>query len=552
MKKYKFLASLVLATVLLFSGTLAQAQAIPANNICSIIVLLGQLNVITPQQIITLNNALGCGNTPQPPGLPPGCTSTSGFSPTTGQSCGGGSTPDLASFSIVSPNRDTIWRNDTAGEWLTIKWKYAPGSIDGSARVRVDLVGTRYGLASGQRVDEGQVRINISPDIQPGRYQIKISDFDNGKIFAYSDYFTVTSGGTTGNRPPVVSGVSGPTVLRVGETGTWSVRASDPENQSLSYSVLWGDENLLAYSVAGPRTVSQSATFTHSYATPGNYSPNFTVTDSFGQSARTSLSVQVGGGNTPIPAPTVLLNVNGHVATGYDSPSVNIGSISTAVINWSSTPNATRCNTYGQGSLRLTDGTMWDFYNLPVSGSRTFQTSGQIDGLGNTITAATIGIQCWSNDFASSDSKGLVVSWSGGSTPPPPPLPTPQSSTISVERPRSGDNWRLGENREITWEDSGSTGFNYKVYVRGDSPASAYQLIGQTATNKLRWTVGPGGQFPVGSYRVEVIKDDGLGYNKNLSGQFTISSGGHASIYNEGQMANISSSIRSLLQLFGR
>src|SRR3989344_59397 len=36
-----------------------------------------------------------------------------------------------------------------------------------------------------------------------------------------------------GNQPPIISGVSGPTTLNVGQSGTWEVKASDPENSPL-------------------------------------------------------------------------------------------------------------------------------------------------------------------------------------------------------------------------------------------------------------------------------------------------------------------------------
>ncbi len=95
---------------------------------------------------------------------------------------------------------------------------------------------------------------------------------------------------------PVISGVSGPTTLKVGEQGTWLVTASDPNNGTLSYSVVWGDEgsmNALRQSEA----VSQTATFTHTYRSAGIYTPTFTVTSNAykgGQNAKTSVSVLVG------------------------------------------------------------------------------------------------------------------------------------------------------------------------------------------------------------------------------------------------------------------
>ncbi|MEK7585396.1 MAG: PKD domain-containing protein [Patescibacteria group bacterium] len=109
--------------------------------------------------------------------------------------------------------------------------------------------------------------------------------------------FQIISSGTITNRPPSISGVSGPITLSAGQSGTWSVTATDPDppagGSSLSYSVAWGDEATAGTSGA----VQQTATFSHTYSSVGTYYPTFTVTDNSGQSARTSLSVVVGGGS---------------------------------------------------------------------------------------------------------------------------------------------------------------------------------------------------------------------------------------------------------------
>lgn len=108
------------------------------------------------------------------------------------------------------------------------------------------------------------------------------------------------------NKPPVISGISGPTAyLKVSETGTWSVKAYDPEQKPLRYSVVWGDETAESPTAAvSPTAYIQTATFTHSYAKAGIYNPTFTVTDSAGLSAKTSASVKVG--DTAVSSITVL------------------------------------------------------------------------------------------------------------------------------------------------------------------------------------------------------------------------------------------------------
>ncbi len=98
-------------------------------------------------------------------------------------------------------------------------------------------------------------------------------------------------------QPPVISGVSGPTTIKVGEIGVWKISATGNYNDYLSYSVVWGDE--VAYAtgsgVSSKQVVSQSATFEHSYQSAGTYNPVFYVTNQNGQSAKASISVQVGG-----------------------------------------------------------------------------------------------------------------------------------------------------------------------------------------------------------------------------------------------------------------
>ncbi len=101
----------------------------------------------------------------------------------------------------------------------------------------------------------------------------------------------------SGNKPPVISSFSGPVALAVNEIGTWKITASDPENGSLKYSIMWGDEwtasDAAARMMAPQASIQQDSSFTHSYAAPGNYTVVLTVTDSQGKEARSTATVQV-------------------------------------------------------------------------------------------------------------------------------------------------------------------------------------------------------------------------------------------------------------------
>ena len=136
---------------------------------------------------------------------------------------------------------------------------------------------------------------------QAGTYKFELTAADSQGNRGSETFVAVISGETQANRPPVIHGVSGPVVLKVNETGTWTVKASDPENQGLSYSVIWGDETPLPMAVqSAPREIGivQSSTFTHSYIKTGTYNPIFTVTDNGGLSAKTSVSVVVTDSST--------------------------------------------------------------------------------------------------------------------------------------------------------------------------------------------------------------------------------------------------------------
>jgi peptidoglycan hydrolase-like protein with peptidoglycan-binding domain len=102
------------------------------------------------------------------------------------------------------------------------------------------------------------------------------------------------------NKPPVVSGFSGPTSLTLNETGTWRISASDPENGNLSYSVIWGDEwyaNTGAQTSSSAPSIVQSTTFTHSYSNAGTYTVSVVVNDQAGNQARATATVQVTNAN---------------------------------------------------------------------------------------------------------------------------------------------------------------------------------------------------------------------------------------------------------------
>ncbi len=138
----------------------------------------------------------------------------------------------------------------------------------------------------------------------------KVALADTG---ADTDTNTTTTTQSTHAMPPVISGVSSPTVLAVGASGTWSVSASDPQNGSLSYAVDWGDQAMHPLSFAAmQQTFVQTASFTHAYAAAGTYTVKFTVKDDAGLTSASTVTVHVTGSEVQ---PLALSTVNATSST---------------------------------------------------------------------------------------------------------------------------------------------------------------------------------------------------------------------------------------------
>ena len=165
-------------------------------------------------------------------------------------------------------------------------------SPTGVAKILID--GTNYGVSFGVPYTGTTINFTI-PSLSVGYHNFQyINDSGASNIVG----FQVQS---STSQSPVISGGTFPTTLTIGQTGTWTVNASDPLNGSLSYSVNWGEALPVCpvgYTCVTPavaKVTSQSSTFTHSYANAGTYTVTFTVTNSSGLSAQTTATVQVTG-----------------------------------------------------------------------------------------------------------------------------------------------------------------------------------------------------------------------------------------------------------------
>ncbi|MCX6751592.1 MAG: peptidoglycan-binding protein [Candidatus Nomurabacteria bacterium] len=298
------------------------------------------------------------------------------------------------SITVLSPNGGETYK---MGQTYNIVWNstgvdkvyiyLSKKDINGV----VALIGDNISASLGKY--PWTIPVDNSDIIKGGQFKIVISKDGADSTFDNSDnYFTITSptgdgclngevySSTTGQKcsGPTISQVSGPQSLTVGQTGTWTVNASDNSNpggaSNLTYSVNWGDTITTCPTSAACTTATQapqqSATFTHTYSTAGTYTPTFTVTNSSGQSAKTSLSVTVKNlistNHNPVLNPiAVPVSVNAgksynfnFSATDADNDDLNW------VINWGdSSGGGSTCILLqgGQDSCQGQNGSGWTF-----------------------------------------------------------------------------------------------------------------------------------------------------------------------------------------------
>jgi PKD repeat protein len=145
------------------------------------------------------------------------------------------------------------------------------------------------------------------------------NSFNNGFTNWFNKRINATAT-VNANLAPSIEGITAPTVLKVGEVGTWIVKASDPKNGVLRYAVDWGDKNIVSKSLSllSTQVFVQTGTFTHTYANKGEYRVMFTVENEAGLKTVSSVTVHVREAQN-ITAPVIsninVTNVKNHKAT---------------------------------------------------------------------------------------------------------------------------------------------------------------------------------------------------------------------------------------------
>ncbi|MES2314689.1 MAG: peptidoglycan-binding protein [Patescibacteria group bacterium] len=266
------------------------------------------------------------------------------FGPITRGYINGHSNPNNASFKITSPNGGETWVKGTS---QNIAWSGSANVLAQKGDIKLEyplpacaqpgqiircMIMVRAPLTIAQNVDlnsrsylwnVGSVITGTTAcmagetcyqdPVSDGQYKIQICPADGSTCDESDSNFTISSNPVTGNTP-VINGVDAPTTLSVGQMGTWTIRATDPLNGTLSYSVNWGDAPNCNYSYAcvaqnAPLSYIQNSTFTHSYVNTGTYTVTFIVRNSSGQQVQTTSTVVVTGSTSA--GPLKIISPNG-------------------------------------------------------------------------------------------------------------------------------------------------------------------------------------------------------------------------------------------------
>ena len=235
-----------------------------------------------------------------------------------GQDCGGGTIKPIEHVLKIDTKSDlNSWvGKDFSAEFRVNGWNPSHGNLSvqglgevpGLSWARSDIkcikapCGEDLIYLKGVATKAGVYRVTVTASSWSGGCD-SVSDICPAVMarqtgYGKAEFTVVVNEAASSNFPPVINGTSGPTSLKVGESGTWEVKALDPESGSLSYGISWGDEALSSQqkSMATQGALdsfSQTASFSHSYSKAGEYKIVFVVKDEAGLKASASISVLV-------------------------------------------------------------------------------------------------------------------------------------------------------------------------------------------------------------------------------------------------------------------
>jgi len=299
----------------------------------------------------------------------PGYGQAGSYAPTFSVSDGNLSDAETVTISVGNTNRPPVLATvggKTVNEGASLTFTLSASDPDGDS-----LSYSASGLPSGASFNATTRTFSWTPGSgQAGSYAPTFSVSDG----SLSDAETVTISVGNSNRPPVLATIGGKTVNE-GASLTFTLSASDPDGDSLSYSAS-GLPSGASFNAA-TRTFS----WTPGYGQAGSYAPTFSVSDGSLSDAET-VTISVGNSNRP----PVLANIGGKTvnegasltftlsASDPDGDSLSYSAsglpsgasfnATTRTFNW--TPGSGQAGSYAP-TFSVSDGSLSDTVTVTIS-----------------------------------------------------------------------------------------------------------------------------------------------------------------------------------------
>lgn len=326
---------------------------------------------------------------------------------------------------------------------------------------------------------------------QEGNKTITVTVSDGQSTDTETLNFSVNPPGAVNNKPAVPI-ITGPTQVTQGVNTSWQVLFSDPDGDTLTFTVNWEAGSTDQGNAASGETINIS----HTFNTVGTKAFSVVVSDGVETEYRTFTVSVVAGAAPPNSAPVISI-LTGPTQTPLATPqnwqvmaTDADGDSLTYVISWGDQTSFTGFGASGQ--------------TLTVS--HTYQT------LGLKTLRATV-----------SDSKGATVSQSilvnVGSAP---------VSNIVITAPVAGEVWDVYQTKSIKWNAPLSVSKVF-IYLRIGSSIALITPQGAPTVNgagTYNWTIQPtavtsAGTFTLnGLYKIQIIAENGT--HTAVSNEFTI------------------------------
>jgi len=349
---------------------------------------------------------------------------------------------------------------------------------------------------------------NCPMNVPDGQYYVQICEVNSTDCATSQGSVTIYSG-TTNSQSPVIHGIDGPTTLSVGQTGTWIIRASDPNNASLSYYIDWGDTPTTALpppqsgnsATTMPQQIQRTSTFTYAYSLPGTYTVRVTVTNSTGLTAQTSTTVYVSGITNPVSPITITSPVGGEywpanstrqITWNFANPSYNSKVDLYLVSAYLCPPPPPTLNYVCPAVITLDKNIAYNAtYNWIVG----------TDIVNNTITPA--------NYYMRVCVAGTNTCTTGTNTFRITPSVNYSQPGIHITSPMPNTIWRIGISEPITWNSSGiDPSAIGRIELTGGPYNTTYTMaygVPNTGSYQLQFGQFMGGASKNGVYSLGII-----------------------------------------------